>query len=85
MHEIRVTLPPDCVSEAASLAHAAGIDRVGLADVFVHGPNLRRQILSVETSNGKSQEIRGSVSELFPPLSGGLRAHVAGGAVDSGW
>ena len=56
MHEIRVTLPPDCVSEAASLAHAAGIDRVGLADVFVHGPNLRRQILSVETSTPKARK-----------------------------
>ncbi len=56
MHEIRVTLPPDCVNEAASLAHSAGIDRVSIADVFVHGPNLRRQTVSVETSTPKAKD-----------------------------
>ncbi len=56
MHEIRATLPPDCIDEAARLAHAAGIDRVSITDVFVHGPNLRRQIVSVETSTPKAKE-----------------------------
>jgi hypothetical protein len=56
MHEIRATLPPDCVDEAARLAHAAGIDRVSIADVFIHGPNLQRQIVSVETSTPKAKE-----------------------------
>jgi hypothetical protein len=35
MHEIRATLPPDCVAVAARLAHAAGITRVTVAEVFV--------------------------------------------------
>jgi hypothetical protein len=56
MHEIRVTLPPDCVNEAVNLAHVAGIDRVSIADVFVHGPNLNRQTVSVETSTPKARE-----------------------------
>jgi hypothetical protein len=50
MHEIRATLPADCVSEAARLAHAAGIERVSVADIFVHGPDAHRRLLSVETS-----------------------------------
>ncbi len=50
MHEIRATIPPDCVSEAARLAHAAGIARVTVAQVFVDGPDAERRVLSVETS-----------------------------------
>lgn len=56
MHEIRVTVPPDCVSEAVQLAHAAGIERVSVADVFVHGPDAHRRQLSVETSTPKARD-----------------------------
>jgi hypothetical protein len=34
MHEIRATVPPDCVAEAAKLAHEAGIARVNVSEVF---------------------------------------------------
>jgi hypothetical protein len=55
MHEIRVTVPPECTEEAARLAHAAGIERVSIAEIFIHGPGLRRQVLSVETSTPKAR------------------------------
>ena len=55
MHEIRATIPPDCVSEAARLAHAAGIARVSVAEVFVHGPDAERRLVSVETSTPKAR------------------------------
>jgi hypothetical protein len=50
MHEIRATMPPDCVAEAVLLAHHCGISRVSVGDVFVHGPNQSFKLLSVETS-----------------------------------
>jgi uncharacterized membrane protein len=55
MHEIRATLPPEHVAEAARLALAAGIERVTVTDVYVHGPDARRQIVSVETSTPKAR------------------------------
>src|SRR5437867_13280278 len=55
MHEIRATIPPDCVSEAARLAHAAGIPRVTVAEVFIHGPDTHGRVLSVETSTPKAR------------------------------
>jgi hypothetical protein len=55
MHEIRATVPPDCVQEAARLAHAAGITRVTVAEVFVHGPDTERRVVSVETSTPKAR------------------------------
>lgn len=50
MHEIRMTVPPEQVAETARLAHEVGIDRVSVADVYVHGPDVHRRIVSVETS-----------------------------------
>src|SRR6266404_2418790 len=69
MHEIRATIPPDCVSEATRLAHAVGIARVSVAEVFVHGPDVRRRLVSVETSTPKA---RAFVEALLssPALSG---------------
>ncbi len=55
MHEIRATLPPHAVTEAVRLAHAAGIPRVNITDVFVHGPQAHRQIVSIETSTPKAR------------------------------
>ncbi|HEY1497466.1 MAG TPA: hypothetical protein VGF49_23070 [Candidatus Solibacter sp.] len=55
MHEIRTTIPPECVAEAARLAHAAGIERVNIAEVFVEGPNEHRRLLSVETSTPQAR------------------------------
>jgi len=55
MHEIRATLPPECVTEAARLAHESGIARVSVSTVFVHGPDAERRQLSVETSTPKAR------------------------------
>jgi hypothetical protein len=55
MHEIRATVPPECTEEVARLAHEAGIERVSIAEVFVHGPGLARQMVSVETSTPKAR------------------------------
>ena len=51
MHEIRVTVPSECAAETARLAHDVGIERV--ADVYIHGPDLRRQVVSIEASTPK--------------------------------
>jgi hypothetical protein len=56
MHEIRATIPPDCVAEAARLAHAAGITRVTIAAVFVHGLDGERRLVSVETSTPNARD-----------------------------
>jgi len=55
MHEIRATLPDECVAEAAGLAHAVGIEDVSVTEVFIHGPDVRRRLLSVETSTPKAR------------------------------
>ena len=55
MHEIRATMPPEYVAEAARLAHDVGIERVSIADVYIHGPDLRRQVVSIEASTPKAR------------------------------
>jgi hypothetical protein len=55
MHEIRATMQPEHVAEAARLAHASGIERVAIADVYIDRPNVRRQVVSVEASTPKAR------------------------------
>src|SRR5436190_7197171 len=55
MHEIRATIPPQTTAEAVRLAREAGIDRVTVADVYVHGPDAPRQVVAVETSTPKAR------------------------------
>lgn len=55
MHEIRATLPPEHVAEVARLAHAFGIERVAITDVYLDGPNVHHQVVSVETSTPKAR------------------------------
>jgi len=55
MHEIRATMPPEHVAETARLAHASGIARVAITDVYIDGPNVRRQTVSVETSTPRAR------------------------------
>jgi hypothetical protein len=55
MHEIRATVPPRLTEEAARLAHEAGIERVSIAEVFIHGPNLTCQMVSADTSTPKAR------------------------------
>ena len=55
MHEIRATLPAEHVGTAARLAHEAGITSVSISDVYLHGPEEERKILSVETSTPRAR------------------------------
>src|SRR5262249_7426031 len=55
MHEIRATVAPEHVAQATCLAREAGIQRVTVTDVYVHGPDARRQVVSVETSTPKAR------------------------------
>jgi hypothetical protein len=55
MHEIRATVPQEYVAETARLAHDAGIERVSVADVYIDGPDVRRKVVSVETSTPKAR------------------------------
>jgi hypothetical protein len=55
MHEIRATLPPEHVATAARLANQAGIASVAVSDVYLHGEDVRRKIVSVETSTPRAR------------------------------
>jgi hypothetical protein len=55
MHEIRATLPPEHLEQAARLARDAGITRFAVSDVFLHGPDATWKILSIETSTPKAR------------------------------
>ena len=55
MHEIRATLLPEHVEKATRLAREAGIDRIAVSEVYVHGPDASRQVVSVETSTPKAR------------------------------
>jgi Domain of unknown function (DUF389) len=55
MHEIRATLPAEHVVTAARLAHEAGIPSVAVSDVYLHGPEEGRKIVSVETSTPRAR------------------------------
>jgi Domain of unknown function (DUF389) len=55
MHEVRISLPSAYIGAAVSVAHAVGIERVNVSDVFIHGPNLAAKVLSVETSTPKAR------------------------------
>jgi hypothetical protein len=55
MHEIRATLPAEHVLMAARLAHEAGIASVAVSDVYLHGPEEGRKVVSVETSTPRAR------------------------------
>jgi len=57
MHEIRATLPPEHVGEATRLAREAGIARIAVSDVYLHGPDATWKVLSVETSTPKARAL----------------------------
>ena len=50
MHEIRVTVPEGQSRPVALLALDSGIRQVSVYNVFVHGPDQKREIVSAETS-----------------------------------
>jgi hypothetical protein len=55
MHEIRVTLLPEYVSEVVQLANSVGIERVTATEAFVYGPEVSARVVSVETSTPRAR------------------------------
>ncbi len=55
MHEIRVTVLPEYVSEVVQLANSVGIERVTATEAFVYGPEVTARALSVETSTPRAR------------------------------
>src|ERR1051326_2918370 len=86
MHEIRATVVPEQTDEAVRLAREAGIERINVADIFVYGPDARRQVVSVETSTPKARAFVEAIL-ASPALAGSdvsltsreLRAIINGG------
>lgn len=89
MHEIRASVPPDCVAATVRLAHEAGIDRVAVSDIFVHGPNHDLKLVSVETSTPTAKAFVDAIlnspvlaKRPYTLTSRELRAIVGAGDVD---
>lgn len=61
MHEIRVTVPQGRAKDVADLAMRAGIPQVSIYQVFSHGPNLNKEIVSAETSTPLAKKFADSV------------------------
>lgn len=62
MHEVRVSAPEGRSAEVADLALGVGIREVSVYDVHVHGPNLRKQVVSAEVSTPMAKQF---VDALF--------------------
>ena len=55
MHEVRITAPAGSSDRVGGLALQAGIPQATVYEVFVHGPNQRKQVVSVETSTPRAK------------------------------
>lgn len=55
MHEVRATVPVARSGAVARIAMDAGIANVSVYDVFVHGPELRKHVVSVECSTPQAK------------------------------
>ena len=55
MHEIRATVPVEISSEVAAIALKAGIPHVSVYDIYVHGADEQKQVVSVEASTPKAK------------------------------
>ena len=69
MHEIRATIPPEHVEKAAQLARQAGIDRIAVSSVYLHGPDAVWYVVSVETSTPKARAFVAALLDT-PDLGG---------------
>ena len=81
MHEIRATVPPELTEEAARLAHGAGIERVSVAEVFIHGPGLRPAGRERRNLHAEGAGLCRCPAELPRAFGGRLYAYIARGAV----
>jgi len=50
MHEVRVTAPKGMGADVARIALAAGVPSVSVYDVYTHGPNETKEIVSAEVA-----------------------------------
>src|SRR3954447_12134252 len=55
MHEVRITAPVQASDRLVGLALEAGISKATVYDVFVHGPNERQHVISVEISTPQAK------------------------------
>ena len=55
MHEVRITAPVQASDRLVGLALEVGISQATIYDVFVHGPNERKHVISVETSTPQAK------------------------------
>lgn len=56
MHEVRATVPVDRSAAIARIALDSGIENVSVSEIFVHGPDTRRHVVSVEVSTPKARD-----------------------------
>ncbi|MDP9052821.1 MAG: hypothetical protein M3N93_00740 [Acidobacteriota bacterium] len=55
MHEVRVTAPVELSLPIAQIAIAAGIPNVSVCEIFVHGAECRKHVVSVEVSTPQAK------------------------------
>lgn len=56
MHEVRVTVPVERSAAIARIALDSGIHNVTVYEVFVHGPDSRRHVVSAEVPTPKARD-----------------------------
>lgn len=85
MHEVRATVPVECSAAIARIAIDAGIRDVSVTEIFVHGPEIRKHVVSVEVSTPQARTFIDALlaSHSFDPAtcaitSRELRAIVSG-------
>jgi hypothetical protein len=62
MHEVRVTVPVERSAAIARIALDSGIENVSVYDIFVHGPDVRRHVVSAEVPTPLARDF---VNALF--------------------
>src|SRR6266700_8060050 len=69
MHEVRISAPNGNAERVVGLALHVGIAEASVYDVYVHGPNLRKQIVCVETSTPRAKKFIDAVfaADWFDP------------------
>lgn len=63
MHEVRATVPVERSAAVARVALDAGIENVSVYETFVHGPQARRHVVSVEVPTPKARDFVNALLE----------------------
>ena len=69
MREVRVTVEPAMAASVAKIAHDAGVEQATVYQVYVHGPDAPKAVVSVETSTPAAKRFIDALSEapFFDP------------------